>query len=122
MQHTLDNDPALGSVDFRLALAGAPAGSFAWCLIGQGPCLVPGVTAAPFCGPVHTVPLLGSLGAVPTGGIGVCDGAALFGLALPANPSLAGVVFSSQCLALCFGGGVFGVAQSNCLSWELQGN
>jgi hypothetical protein len=122
MEHRLDNDPALGSPQFRLALDGAPAGSFAWCLIGQGPCLAPGIVAGPFCGPIHTIPLLGSLGVVPVGGGGACDGHAAFDLALPANAALAGAVCSSQCLAVCFGGGVFGVAQSNCLSWELQGN
>ena len=122
MQHRLGNDPVLGNADFRLRLDGAPAGSFAWCLIGAGPCFVPGVAAAPFCGPVHTVPFLGSLGANPTGGTAACDGMAAFDLALPADPTLAGAVFSSQCLTLCFGGGVFGVAQSNCRSWALQGN
>ncbi|HEX5051996.1 MAG TPA: hypothetical protein VFZ65_09505 [Planctomycetota bacterium] len=121
MNHSLGNDPSLGNAAFRLDLDGAPANSFAWCMIGQGPCLVPGVVALPFCGPIHTIPYLGALGANATGGAGVCDGATSFNLSLPVSLGLAGSVFSSQCLVLCFGGGVFGFSQSNCLSWELQG-
>lgn len=120
MQHTLGNDPVLGNAAFRLELAGAPAGSFAFCLIGQGPCLVPGLVAVPFCGPIHTIPYLGNLGAIPTGGVGACDGSASFGLSLPSNPALANNVFSTQCVSVCVAGAL-GVASSNCLSWELQG-
>ncbi len=123
MTHTLGNDPNLGNAAFRLDLNGAPAGSFAWCLIGQGPCMVPGIAPPPpFCGPIHTIPYLGALGANATGGIAVCDGATTFNLPLPLTSALAGSVYSSQCIALCVGGGTFGFTQSNCLSWELQGN
>lgn len=120
--HTLRNDPNLGNANFTLGLDQAPAMAFSWCLIGNGPCAAPGVTIAPFCGPLYTLPYLGSIGPQITGGIGPCDGTASFSLPLPIAPGLAGQVFSSQCMTLCFGGGVFGTALSNCLSWELQGN
>lgn len=120
MQHTLGNDPVLGNPVFRLDLDGAPAGSFAFCLLGQGPCLVPGITALPFCGPIHTIPYLGNLGGNATGGAGACDGSTSFVLGLPLNPALANTVFSTQCVCVCVGGGL-GVASSSCLSWELQG-
>lgn len=120
--HTLRNDPNLGNAQFTLGLDQAPAMAFSWCLIGNGPCQMPGVTFPPLCGNLHTLPYLGSIGPVVTGGIGPCDGTASFPLPLPLAPGLAGQVFSSQCLSLCFGGGVFGIALSNCLSWELQGN
>ncbi|HEX5054766.1 MAG TPA: hypothetical protein VFZ65_23520 [Planctomycetota bacterium] len=123
MLHTLANDPSLGNAQFRLALAQAPANSFAWCLIGMGPCAPPGVVVPPLCGPVYTIPYLGALGGNPTGGgFAICDGSTTFNLPLPIVPGLAGQVFSSQCLGLCFGGGVFGFSLSNCLSWQVQGS
>ncbi|MEO6595898.1 MAG: hypothetical protein ABIP94_14190 [Planctomycetota bacterium] len=123
MVHTLANDPSLGNAQFRLALDQAPANSFAWCLIGTGPCAAPGVVVPPFCGPIYTIPYLGALGGNATGGgFAICDGATTFNLPLPIAPGLAGQVFSSQCIGLCFGGGAFGWTMSNCLSWQLQGN
>ena len=121
--HSLRNDPNLGNLVFTLGLDQAPAGAFSWMLLGSGPCLAPGVTIAPLCGPIYTLGYLGSLGAVPTGGgLFPCDGQASFDVPLPSAPALAGAVFSSQCLTLCLGGGVLGYGLSNCISWELQGN
>jgi hypothetical protein len=120
--HTLRNDPNLGNAAFALGLDQAQPGSFAWCLIGVGPCQVPGVTVPPLCGDIYTIPYLGNIGPVPVAGPGVCGGSATFPLPLPVAPALANAVFSSQCLSLCFGGGVFGIAQSACISWQLQGN
>jgi hypothetical protein len=121
--HTLRNDPNLGNAQFTLGLDQAPPLSFAWAMIGTGPCLPVGPVIPPLCGPIYTLPLLGSIGPVVTGGGGgPCDGTASFNLPLPVGAGLAGQVFSSQCLTLCFGGGVFGTGLSNCLSWELQGN
>lgn len=121
--HSLRNDPNLGNLAFTLGLDQAPAGAFSWMLLGNGPCLAPGVTIAPLCGPIYTLGYIGSLGAVPTGGgLFPCDGQASFNVPLPSAPALAGAVFSSQCLTLCFGGGGLGYGLSNCISWELQGN
>lgn len=122
MDHQLRNDPVAGNIQFTLGLDQAPSGSFAWCLIGNGPCVSPGVLAAPFCGPIYTLPLLGTMGGNPTGGFGGCTGTTSFPLAVPPVPGLCGQVYSSQCVALCFGGGVFGTAMSNCLSWQVSGN
>ncbi len=121
--HTLLNDPVLGNAGFRLALDQAPANTFAWCLIGAAPCQVPGVIVPPLCGPVHTLPFLGTLGPNATGPATTpCDGATSFNLPLPIAPGLAGLLFSSQCLTVCFSTTGFGTGLSNCLSWQLQGN
>ncbi len=119
--HSLANDPVLGNAQFRLALDQAPAGAFAILAVGAGPCMAPGIAVPPLCGPLYTIPLLGTVGPNLTGGIGPCGGATTFNIPLPIAPGLAGVVFSSQCVTLCLGGaGGFGM--SNCLSWQLQGN
>jgi hypothetical protein len=120
--HTLRNDPCLGNAQFRLGLDQAPAGALAILAIGIGPCVVPGVALPPLCGPLHTTPLLGTVGPNLTGGTGVCDGSTDFNVPLPVAPGLAGQVFSSQALTICLGGGVMGFGMSNCLSWRLQGN
>ena len=121
--HSLLNDPCLGNAAFSLALDQAPSTSIALLAIGAGPCMVPGPVAPPLCGPLHTIPFLGTLGPVLTGGgFGPCDGSAVFNLPLPVAPGLAGLVFSSQAVTVCLGGGVLGFGMSNCLSWQLQGN
>ena len=119
MTHGLDGDSVLGNLNFQLRLGGAPAGSFAWCMVGSGPCLPPGVTVPPLCGPAYTLPLLGILGANPTVGAG-CAAQAAFPLVLPATPNLGGLVLSSQCFVWC-PTGAGGTAMSPCLSFELQG-
>lgn len=122
MVHTLRNDPVAGNLAFGLGLDQAQAGSFAWCLIGAGPCAAPGVTVLPFCGPIYTIPYLGAIGGNPTGGFAICDGSTTFSLPIPSVAALCGQVYSSQCVGLCFGGGAFGFSMSNCLSWQVQGN
>jgi hypothetical protein len=124
MSHVLRNDPVLGNAQFRLGLDQAQPNVFAFCLVGAGPCTNVGVVTPPLCGPIHTGPLLGSLGAnITGGGFAICDGTTTFPLPLPINPGLAGAVFSSQCLTVCFNAaGGFGTGLSNCLSWQLQGN
>jgi hypothetical protein len=124
MAHRLGNDPVLGNAQFRLGLDQAQPNVFAFCLVGAGPCTNVGVVTPPLCGPIHTGPLLGSLGAnITGGGFAICDGTTTFPLPLPINPGLAGAVFGSQCLTVCFNAaGGFGTGLSNCLSWQLQGN
>src|SRR6185503_15942484 len=119
--HSLANDPVLGNTQFRLALDQAPQNAFALVAIGAGPCMAPGIGAPPLCGPLYTIPLLGTIGPNPTGGFAPCSGATMFNLPLPVGPGLAGLVFSSQCVTLCIGR-PGGFAMSNCLSWQLQGN
>lgn len=120
--HSLRNDPCLGNASFALGLDQAPAGALALLAIGVGPCLVPGIAAPPLCGPLHTIPLLGTVGPNLTGGAGICDGTTSFNVPLPVAPGLAGQVFSSQCVTICLAGGTLGFGLSNCLSWQLQGN
>ncbi|MCA8951815.1 MAG: hypothetical protein KDE27_20060 [Planctomycetes bacterium] len=122
MQHSLANDPNLGNAAFALDLTGAPAGSLAWCIIGAGPCTMPGVVVAPLCGPIFAQPTLGVLGVNPTGGAGGCSGGTSFAFPLPPLPGLAGWTISSQCIAICTGSAGIGTAVSNCLSFTLQGS
>jgi hypothetical protein len=109
----------LGNTHFQLHLGGAPAGAFAWCMVGAGPCLTPGVIVPPLCGPAFTLPLLGILGANVTAGAG-CGANTDFPLALPATAGLGGIVLSSQCFVWC-PAGAGGTTMSHCLSFELQG-
>jgi len=120
--HSLRNDPCLGNAQFTLGLDQAPSSALALLAVGIGPCMLPGVGGPPLCGPLYTVPLLGTIGPNLTGGVGVCNGTTNFTIALPVAPGLAGQVFSSQCVTICLGGGVLGFGMSNCLSWQLQGN
>jgi hypothetical protein len=119
MVQSTDGDSVLGNANFGLQLNGAPAGSLAWCLIGDGPCMPVGPVVPPLCGQAHTLPLLGILGANFVGGAG-CAGQTTFALPLPPNASLGGLVLSSQCFVWC-PAGVGGTAMSQCLSFELQG-
>jgi hypothetical protein len=120
--HVARNDPVLGNPIFTLGLDQAPAGALALLAVGVGPCMVPAPALPPLCGPLHTVPLLGTIGPNLTGGGAVCDGSTSFTIALPLAPVLANQVFSSQCVTICLGGGVLGFGMSNCLSWQLQSN
>jgi hypothetical protein len=121
MAHTLFGDPVLGNGQFGFQLAGAPVGSFGWCLVGAGPCAQPGVAVPALCGPIHTSPVLGTLGLAFVGGPGFCGGTADFAMALPPAAGLAGIVLSSQCIVLCASPAGSGTSVSNCLSFELQG-
>lgn len=122
MNHSLRNDPLLGNAAFRLGLDNAQPNVFAFCLIGAGPCLNTGPVSPPLCGPILTVPYLGNLGPNITSGVPACGASTTFGLPLPLNPALANLVFSSQCVTICFNtAGAFGTGLSNCLSWQLQG-
>ncbi len=117
--HTLRNDPSLGNAAFALGLDQVPSGAISILTVGAGPC-GPGVLLPPLCGPLFTFPLLGTIGPNLTGGgMTPCDGSTTFNIPLPVAPGLAGLVYSSQAVTLCFGGGW---ALSNCLSWQLQGN
>jgi hypothetical protein len=120
--HMLRNDPSLGNAQFTLGLDQAPANSLALLAVGTGPCQLLVPVFPPLCGPLHTSPLLGTLGPNLTGGVGPCDGSTNFNIPLPVAPGLAGLTFSSQCVTICLGGGVLGFGMSNCLSWKLQGN
>jgi hypothetical protein len=121
--HSLLNDPCLGNAQFSLALDQAPSNALALLAVGAGPCLVPGPVALPLCGPLHTIPLLGTLGPNLTGGgFTPCDGSTVFNIPLPVAPGLAGQVLSTQAVTICFGGGALGFGMSNCLSWQIQGN
>lgn len=124
LSHSLRNDPLLGNAQFRLGLDSAQSGVFAFCLIGSGPCMNVGIITPPLCGPILSVPYIGNLGPNVTSGSPVpCSGTTSFNLPLPVAPALAGQVFSSQCLTVCFNtAGSFGTSLSNCLSWQLQGN
>lgn len=123
MNHTLGNDPVLGNLNFRLNLDDAFGNSFSFCLIGDGPCNPPGISAPALCGPIYTVPYLGALGVNLISGPSICGGSTSFLLPLPVAPTLAGFTYSSQCLNLCVGpAGGLGFALSNCLSWTIQGN
>lgn len=124
MAHTLRNDPLLGNAQFQLGLDSAQPNVFAFCLIGSGPCMNIGIVTPPLCGPILTVPYLGNLGPNITAGTPApCSGTTSFTLPLPVVPALAGQIFSSQCLTVCFSTtGAFGTSLSNCLSWQLQGN
>ncbi|MFO1076168.1 MAG: hypothetical protein U1E73_00415 [Planctomycetota bacterium] len=124
MIHSLGNDPVLGNAHFRLVLEGAPVPSLAWCLIGVGPCQVPGLSVPPLCGPVHTLPLLGTLGPNPPVGAvtNPCSGMTSYAFPLPPWPSLVGWTISSQCVSLCATSSAIGTAMSNCLSFTFQGS
>lgn len=123
MVHSIPNDSVLGNAQFRLDLDNVFGNSFAFCLIGAGPCTAPGVGGPPLCGPIYTLPYLGYLGANLVISPAICGGSTSFPLPLPLNPTLAGLTYSSQGLVLCVGpGGGLGFAMSNCLSWTLQGN
>lgn len=120
--HSLRNDPCLGNAAFTLGLDQAPANALTLLAVGVGPCVALAPSIPPLCGPLHTGPLLGTLGPNLTGGVGPCDGTTNFNLALPIAPGLAGQILSSQCVTICLSGGVLGFGMSNCLSWQLQGN
>jgi hypothetical protein len=123
MVHSLRNEPNLGNFAFTLGLDSAPTGQLAWCVIGAGPCMPPGLLFPPLCGPIFTPGPLGTLGPMPTGGLGACNGSANFALPLPVIPTLCGAVLSSQCVVLCVtAAGGIGTALSPCLSWRLQGS
>jgi hypothetical protein len=126
MRHSLGNDSNVGNLDFHLDLVGAPAGSLAWAIIGDGRCTNTGPSVHPLCGPIYAGrPFLGALGPVPTGPAGgsVCGGDARFRLSLPVIPSLCGSIVSSQCVVLCSSlTGLIGTSMSNCVSFELQGS
>ncbi len=67
-------------------------------------------------------PAMGILGAnTPVGG-SPCNASTTFFLWLPPNPTLAGIVLSSQCAAVCSNtsGTVTGTMLSNCLTCVLQ--
>lgn len=121
MDHDTRGDSVLGNAQFGLQLGSAPAGSLVWCLIGAGPCSLPGASIPALCGPIYTTPVFGTLGpALSGGGVG-CSGSASFPMALPSAVGLAGIVLSSQCVVLCSSPVGFGTSVSNCLSFELQG-
>ena len=120
--HVARNDPVLGNAAFTLGLDQAPAGALALLAVGLGPCAMPAPVLPPLCGPLHTVPLLGTIGPNLTGGGAVCDGTTNFTIALPLAPALVGQVFSSQAITICLAGGALGFGSSNCLSWQLQSN
>lgn len=121
MDHDTTGDSVLGNAQFALHLGNAPAGSLVWCIVGAGPCALPGANIPALCGPIYTTPVLGTLGpALSGGGIG-CTGSADFPMPLPAAAGLAGVVLSSQCVVLCSNVIGLGTSVSNCLSFELQG-
>jgi hypothetical protein len=119
MVQDVNSDPVLGNVGFGVRLQGAPAGSLVWCAIGDGPCAPLGVVIPPLCGPMHTLNLLGLLGPGLVGGAG-CGGTVDVPLPLPMNPALGGLVYSSQFFVLCLNNPL-GAAQSQCLSFEVQG-
>ncbi|MBM4061491.1 MAG: hypothetical protein FJ265_10420 [Planctomycetes bacterium] len=120
--HSLGNDPNLGNAAFRLDLTQAPGASLMWCIIGMGPCSVPGVIAPPLCGPIYSVPVLGTLGPNPILGVTACGGQTSYAFPLPLMPSLAGWTISSQCAGLCVTAALIGTAVSNCISFTLQGS
>lgn len=121
MDHDTNGDAVLGNAQFALHLGSAPAGSLVWCIVGAGPCALPGANIPALCGPIYTTPVLGTLGpALSGGGVG-CTGSADFPMALPAAAGLAGVVLSSQCVVLCSNVIGLGTSVSNCISFELQG-
>ncbi|MFY9343184.1 MAG: hypothetical protein WAT39_11875 [Planctomycetota bacterium] len=124
MVHSLRNDPCLGNAQFTLGLDQAQPNAFALLAVGAGPCMVPGIVGFPLCGPLHTIPLLGTLGPNLTGGgFAPCDGSTNFNIPLPVAAGLAGMVFSSQAVTICVSTtGALGFGMSNCLSWQLQGN
>ncbi|MCC7062770.1 MAG: hypothetical protein IT456_08205 [Planctomycetes bacterium] len=117
MVHSLRNAPLLGTT-LQLGLDLAQVGMPTWCILGVGTCASSGITP-PLCGNV-LVPLNPTTVTLPlqypTGGVG-CSGSTTWLLALPANPSLAGLPMASQCVGLC---APFGTAMSNCLSFVLQ--
>lgn len=124
MLHRLGNDPVVGNLDYRLVIAGAPAQSFSFCMIGDDPCNAPGIMVPPLCGPVLVGNYIGYLGPnlIPAStGTSVCNNVSSFNLPIPAVPALVGDVYSSQVVNLCLNSGGSGFAMSNCLSWELQG-
>jgi hypothetical protein len=120
--HSLRNDPCLGNAAFTLGLDQAPSSAFVLLAIGSGPCMAPGVIAPPLCGPLYTLPLLGTLGPNITGPGLPCSGTTNFNIPLPVSLPLAGVVLSSQCVTICPSSTGLGFGMSNCLSWQLQGN
>lgn len=123
MGHSLNGDPVLGNSRFGYHLGGAPAGSFAWCIVGAGPCAAPGISIPALCGPIYASPVLGTLGlTLVAGGVpGGCGGTADFAMSLPPALGLAGLVLSSQCVVMCSTPAGFGTSVSNCLSFALQG-
>lgn len=125
MRHSIGNDPNVGNTAFHLVLEGAPVASLAWAIVGFGPCGPPGLGVPPLCGPLWVHNVLGTIGPVPTGGLGgtPCAGDAAFRLPLPLIPSLCGTVVSSQTAVLCASiTGQIGTSLSNCTSFRLQGN
>jgi len=124
MVHTLGNSPNLGNSNFNLRLDQAPTNAFAWCGIGIGPCSAGGPIAVPFCGPLLIGPLAVLLGWNITSAGLPCTGATVFNQPLPMNPTLCGLIASSQCAVICVdpATGAVGYSMSNCISWEVQSN
>jgi len=123
MVHSLRNAPLLGTT-LQLGLDQASPNSLAVCAIDIGPCNGTGPIIAPLCGPalLPLTPAMAILGPnTPIGGT-PCNASTTFFLWLPPNPTLAGIVVSSQCAAVCSNtsGTVTGTMMSNCLTWVLQ--
>ena len=120
-EHVLRNDPMVGNPAFQLRLRNVPEGSLAYLAVSPGPC-APTPPFGPLCGPVGVNPALSTiLGFELTGGTVGCAGSANFNIPIPNDPALCGRVFSSQGFVLC-PAGAGGLAQTNCLSWEIRGS
>lgn len=122
MAHVTSGDPALGNSSFSLDLVGAPRGSRAAIWIAGGACNAPGVSIAPFCGPILVPlippPIVINLGTGP--GIG-CGGGFQVSVPIPLDRSLCGGTLSSQCFGICSNPGL-GTFVSNCLTWTVTGS
>jgi hypothetical protein len=116
MVHGTVGAPTVGNAHFGVSLAGAAAHSIAFQAVGFGECSNPGTQVPGLCGPLWLAsPLWSTLGH-SMAGVG-CGNTAMFPMALPSVPALAGLRVSSQCLTLCAGGGT---AVSNCLNFVVR--
>jgi len=124
MDHRTITDPTVGNPNLRLGLENAPGQSFAWLIIGGGPC-APAPTIFPLCGPILAgggAPPVLTLGPQLTGtGLG-CSGSADWTLQVPMSSVFCGTVWSSQVAVLCPSAILPGTSLSNCLTWRLTGS
>lgn len=118
MEHTMVGQPTIGNPGFTLRLDNAPAASTGVLVLNLGAC----GAGVPFgCGQIF-VPTAGwiVLGPFGTGGGVGCTGGNALTLSLAPNPFFCGFTFSTQYAVICIGGGAFGTALSNCLSWAIS--
>jgi hypothetical protein len=110
-------DPVVGNATFALQLTNSPASGSLFAFLGAGPCTA-GIPV--FCGLFHPSWAPVSLGSVPLGGSGPCNGSAAFPLPIPASYALIGITVCVQGVVVCTPG--VGLGLTNALGLQITDN